>query len=71
MSDTLGDAMPREQARCRELLRQYHDMGLLKNVIVGFAVASIEASLREADESVVSGDPARVIAAYKRLKKHE
>jgi len=30
MSDTLGDALPREQARCRELLRQYHDMAQLR-----------------------------------------
>ena len=25
--NTLGDALPREQARCRELLRQYHAIG--------------------------------------------
>lgn len=58
---TLGDALSHEQARCRELLAAYREIGAPG----WFAAAAIEAELREA---AISGDLPRMIAAYKRLK---
>jgi hypothetical protein len=63
---TLATELPKEQARCCELLAAYKQIPT-----GGFGAAMIEASLREADEAAVSGDLVRMIAAYQRLKAHE
>jgi hypothetical protein len=62
--NTLGDALPQEQARVRDLLGEYRNLGPPG----AFAALMLEAALREADEAAVSGDLARMIAAYKVLK---
>lgn len=64
MMSTLADALPREQARCRELLGVYRSIG----VPGALGAAMIEASLREAEAAVMSGDVVRVIKAYEDLK---
>lgn len=58
---TLGDALPREMARVREILGYYR-------AAAAFGAATIEADLRAADEAVMSGDLAAMISAYKRLR---
>lgn len=68
MSESLGTALPAEQARCRALLQQYAGIAKLPQVHVGFAVAMIESALREADEAVMSGDVVRMLRAYDALK---
>ncbi len=63
---SLGEELPNEQARCRELLTVYKELGPAGR----FGAMVIEASLREADQAVMSGDVVRMIAAYQRLKDH-
>lgn len=66
MSDveTVGDDFPREQARCREVLAHYRELGAA-GVLGGIM---IEATLREADEAMASGDIVRILQAYQRMK---
>lgn len=64
---TLGKAIPREQARVREVLGHYKEIGPAG----AFGAAMIEASLRNADQAVISGDLVAMIKAYEDLKKIE
>ncbi|KKL49578.1 hypothetical protein LCGC14_2314060 [marine sediment metagenome] len=64
---TLGDELPKQQARCRELLVIYKEIGPSG----AFGAAMIEQSLREADQAVISGDVVAMLRAYARLKNHE
>ena len=64
---TLGDELPREQARCRELLVAYKEIGSAG----AFGAAMIEQSLREADQAAISGDVVAMLRAYEKLKNHE
>lgn len=62
--NTLGDALPQEQARVRELLAEYKALG----PVGGFGAMMIEASLRNADQAAMSGDVVEMIKAYNDLK---
>jgi hypothetical protein len=64
---TLGDEYPKEQARCRQLLADYKEIGRPGM----FAAAMIEATLREADEAAVSGDIVAMLRAYQKMQGHE
>lgn len=64
MAESLGEALPREQARVREILGHYKAIGPAGM----FGAAFIEADLREADQAVMSGDIVRMIRAYEKLK---
>ena len=64
---TLGDELPKQQARCRKLLVIYKEIGPSG----AFGAAMIEQSLREADQAVISGDVVAMLRAYARLKNHE
>lgn len=68
MSDTLGEAFPKEQARCRGLLKQYEQLRSMPGVNVNFAVAAIEAVLKKADEAAISGDPVAMLRAFQAMK---
>ncbi len=61
---SLGEALPEEQARCRELLIQYKEIGPAGN----FAAIMIEQDLKNADEAVISGDIVAMMRAYQALK---
>lgn len=61
---TLGDELPKEQARVRELMRLCQEIGPAGR----FAVLMMEAALREADKAVMSGDIAEMLRAYNDLK---
>ena len=69
MSDettSLGDALPKEQARVREVLAEY------KKIPQGvFGAVIIEQALKNADEAVISGNIFAMIAAYEELKEIE
>ena len=65
--ETLGEALPKEMARVREVLGHYKEIGPAGM----FGAMMIENSLREADQAVVSGDLVAMIAAYKDLKEIE
>lgn len=62
---SLAQALPEEQARVREILGYYKELG----PVGMFGAAFIEQDLREADNAVMSGDVVRMIAAYQKLKK--
>jgi hypothetical protein len=61
---SIGEEFPKEQARCRELLHEYHLIGP-SGV---FGVAMIEATLRAADEAMASGDVVAIVQAFKAMK---
>jgi hypothetical protein len=64
--ESLGEALPKEQARVRELILQYRDP-MLGGAGV-FAATMMENSLREADQAVMSGDVVAMLRAYEDLK---
>jgi hypothetical protein len=66
--DTVGDLLPKEQARVRELLVMYRDPMLGGSGL--FAAALMEASLKAADEALLSGDLTKIIASYVDLKEY-
>ena len=62
--NTLGDDLPKEQARVREVLGYYKEIGPAG----AFGAAMIEQSLQDADSAVISGDLAAMISAYEDLQ---
>jgi hypothetical protein len=64
--ETLGEALPKEMARVRELIKQYRDPNL--GGAGEFAARMMEQSLKTADEAAISGDVAAIIAAYNDLQ---
>lgn len=63
-STSIGEDFPKEQARCREVLAQYKELGP-SGVLGGMM---IEATLREADAAMASGDIVRILQAYKAMQ---
>lgn len=61
---SLGEQYPKEQARVREILGFYREIGPAG----AFGAAMIEATLKRADEAAASGDVAAMIAAYKDMQ---
>jgi Lar family restriction alleviation protein len=66
---SLGEALPLEQARVRNLILQYRDPEL--NGAGAIAAAMMEQSLRAADAAVMSGDIVAMIEAYRDLKEYK
>ena len=64
MSKSLAEALPEQQARCRELLAIYKEIGPPGQ----FAAMMIEAALRRADRAAARQDVVAMIAAYKELE---
>ena len=62
--ETLGDALPKEQARVREILGHYKEIGTARM----FGAAMIEQSLKNSDQAVMSGDLVAMLRAYEDLK---
>ena len=62
--ESLAEALPKEQARVREVLEHYKEIGPSGL----FGAAMIEQSLQRADKAIMSGDVVAMIAAYKDLK---
>lgn len=65
--ETLGDALPKEQARVREVLGIYKSIGPAGT----FAAMLIEQDLQAADRAVISGDLVSMLRAYEKLKSIE
>lgn len=65
---TLGEELPKEQARCRELIKQYV---ALPDKSGWFAAAMIEYALRKTDEAVMAQDIVAMIECYNRLRSFE
>jgi hypothetical protein len=67
MSDqpkTLGDELPKEVARVRELIPMYESIGPAG----GFAVSMMKADLDRAARAMISCDLVEMIAVYQSLK---
>jgi len=67
MSESLAEALPKEQKRVRKILGYYKEVGPAGM----FGAAMIEQSLQRADKAVMSGDVVEMIAAYKELQEVE
>ena len=61
---SLGEEYPKEQARCRELLTQYQEIGPPGR----FGALMIEDMLCRADEAAISGDVIAMIRLYEEMK---
>jgi hypothetical protein len=61
---SLAEALPKQQARVREILGHYKEIGEPGM----FGATLIENSLRMTDKAVASGDVGAMIAAYEDLK---
>lgn len=62
--ETLAEALPKEQARVREVLGHYKEIGPPGR----FGAMMIERSLQAADKAVMSGDPVAMMRALKDLQ---
>lgn len=61
---SIGEDMPNQQARARELLQAYNDIGPAGK----FGVYVIEQALRRADTALASGDVVEIVKAYQELR---
>jgi hypothetical protein len=64
VSESLGEALPKELERAREILGMYQDAGPAGR----FGAAMISQSIKQADEAIISGDVAAMIVVYKDLQ---
>lgn len=64
---TLGDEFPKQQARCRELLGQYREIGPAGT----FGAIMLEDVLKRADVAAVSGDVVAMIRIFEEMKQCE
>lgn len=69
MTDTLGDALPREMARVRDkVLPQYLALRGMPNVIVEPQIAMMRADLDAAAKALAEGDVIAMLRVYQSLK---
>ena len=62
--ETLGDALPKELARVREMLGVYKSLG----PVGAFGALMIERDLQEADTAMIEGDVVKMLRVYQKLK---
>ena len=65
MTDTLGDALPREMARVTKLIALYAS---LPDGVGQFAIAMMRADLDRAAKAMAEGDVAKMKHYYQELK---
>ena len=68
MSDTLGDALPREMARVRDKIMPAY---LAIGPAGGIALAMMRADLNAAAKAMAEGDLAEMIRVHQSLKEYE
>lgn len=61
---SLGEEFPKEQARCRQLLGWYREIGPNG----AFGAACIEDMLRRADRAVMDGDIVTMIQVFQEMR---
>ena len=64
---TVGDEFPVQQARCRELMLAYHDIGPAGK----FCLVHIEDVLHRADLAAISGDILAILRSVKEMRECE
>jgi len=62
--ETLGDALPKEQARVRELIKIYAGIGPGGMI----AITMMEIALQKADQVIINGDVVEMLRVYEELK---
>lgn len=62
--NSVGEDFPNEQARVRELLGQYKEIGPVGT----FGAMMIEQVLQRADAAAISGDVIQILRSYEELK---
>lgn len=67
MTESLGEAFPKEIQRCTRLLGDYRELGSAGT----FGAAMIQQTLDEATNALAAGDTVAMIAIYPRLVAHE
>lgn len=71
MSETLGEALPREMARVRdEILPQYLALRGMPNVIVEPQIAIMRAELDRAAKALAEGDVVEMLRVHALLKEY-
>ena len=72
MSETLGDALPKEIARVRdEVMPAYLALRDMPNVMVEPALTMMRAAMDAASKAMIEGDVVAMLRAYKDLKGFE
>jgi len=66
MSESVGEDFPKQQARLRELLKQYQAIGPAGT----FGAMSIEQALKQAEEAAIGGDIIATLKAYQNMVSH-
>lgn len=67
--ESLGEALPKQMARVREVLGQYRETAaMLPKANLQWAIKSIEFSLQLADQAAISQDIVGMIKSYQELK---
>ena len=64
MSPTLGDLLPLEIQRCRQLLADYESLGA-PGV---FGAAALQAELEAAEKALIEQDAVAMLSVYNRLR---
>jgi len=64
MSETLGEALPKQIKRCNELIRQYESLGPVGN----FGKMMIQMDIDQALKAMAEGDLPGMLRAYEALK---
>lgn len=67
IATSVGEDFPKQQARVREVLGQFKEIGPAGAI----GASLIEHSLRQADEALASGDILKILVAYDALRKIE
>lgn len=67
MTESLGTAFPKEQARVRRLLGTYREIGPAGQ----FGAFMIEQALQRADQAAMSGDVVAMLRSFQELKECE
>lgn len=68
MTDTVGDALPREMTRVRNLIPLYQN---LRHDAGRFAIAMMNADLDRAQKAMIEGDLVDMIGALRSLKEYK
>ena len=61
---SVGEEFPKQQARARDLLKQYRDIGPAGT----FGALMIEQALQRADQAAMSGDVVAILRSYHELQ---
>lgn len=63
MTKSVGEEFPKQQARVREVLQSYREIGPAGT----FGASIIEQTLRRADEAAMSGDVVAIVRSYQEM----